>query len=190
MRKLTEEEKQKKREYKHTPEARAKISEALKLRKRKKETYNKTIATRIKRDNYKHTDKAKERMSKTRLGVPKSIEFRQNLRNYFKKNPKKVNRTFNELYELIRKCFESRQWRCDVFRRDNYTCQICGDNTGGNLEADHKKAFIVILKEYNIQSLEEALACAELWDIDNGRTLCKPCHRTTENYGTKAKRRS
>ena len=93
-------------------------------------------------------------------------------------------------YKHTRKCFEYRQWISDVFHRDSFTCQCCGDNTGGNLEAHHKKAFIAILKQYNIQTLQQALNCAELWNINNGQTLCNPCHRKTDNYGTRAKIRS
>ena len=58
--------------------------------------------------------------------------------------------------------FEYRLWRKAVFERDNYTCVWCGDNRGGNLEADHIQTFM----EY-----------PELrFAIDNGRTLCKKCH--------------
>ena len=35
---------------------------------------------------------------------------------------------------------------------------------------------------------EEAIKCNELWDINNGRTLCHPCHRTTDTYGFKSAR--
>lgn len=49
---------------------------------------------------------------------------------------------------------------------------------GGKLEADHcPKSFSEIFRENKIQSLEDALNCEELWDINNGRTLCKNCHR-------------
>lgn len=58
--------------------------------------------------------------------------------------------------------FEYRLWRKAVFERDNYTCIWCGDNKGGNLEADH----IQLWKDY-----------PELrFAIDNGRTLCHDCH--------------
>jgi hypothetical protein len=81
------------------------------------------------------------------------------------------------LYELLHNIFKYKKWRFDVFTRDNYTCQKCGDNSGGNLEAHHKKPFIVILHENNIITYETAINCVELWDINNGITLCKECHK-------------
>lgn len=85
----------------------------------------------------------------------------------------------------IRQCYEYRQWRSDVFTRDNYTCMSCGVR-GGRLEADHyPKLFYQIISEYNIKSLNDALACEELWNINNGRTLCVNCHNITKRrkYG-------
>jgi len=70
------------------------------------------------------------------------------------------------------------QWRNEVMKKDNYICQFCGKR-GGYLEVDHIKKFSHILKENNITSLEEAIMCVELWDIKNGRTLCRPCHILT-----------
>jgi len=34
-----------------------------------------------------------------------------------------------------------------------------------------------------ILSKEEALSCDELWNINNGRTLCIGCHKKTDTYG-------
>lgn len=82
--------------------------------------------------------------------------------------------------------FEYRQWRSDVFERDCWKCLFCG--VGGKLEADHIKAFSAILRKYEITTLKEAKECAELWDINNGRTLCRACHTTTDNYGHKARK--
>lgn len=82
----------------------------------------------------------------------------------------------------IRNCFKYRQWRSDVFTRDNFICILCGKR-GGELNADHyPKSFSGIMKEYNIKTFEEALNCEELWNINNGRTLCIFCHRKTETY--------
>lgn len=83
------------------------------------------------------------------------------------------------LYTQIRNCFPYRQWRWDVFTRDKFTCVLCGRSkeVSGQLEADHfPKMFIEILNEYQIETYDEAVACEELWNMNNGRTLCKQCH--------------
>jgi 5-methylcytosine-specific restriction endonuclease McrA len=79
------------------------------------------------------------------------------------------------LNHKIRKSFEYQLWRTAVFERDNYTCIWCGAKCGDGknviLNADHIKPF----------SLFPELRFA----IDNGRTLCRDCHRTTETWGEK-----
>lgn len=86
-------------------------------------------------------------------------------------------------YDLLRSCSKMSSWRNNVFKRDKYTCLECGDNTGGNLNADHIKPFALLLKEYNITTKCEGLMCEDLWDLSNGRTLCVLCHRKTLTYG-------
>jgi len=87
------------------------------------------------------------------------------------------------LYKAIRETFKYRQWRSDVFTRDDFTCVLCGVSKV-YLEADHyPKRFIDIIREYRIKTLEEALNCEELWNINNGRTLCLLCHRKTDTWG-------
>lgn len=85
---------------------------------------------------------------------------------------------------LIRNCFRYRQWRSDVYTRDNYICQSCFKR-GGKLEAHHYKRLSDILEENKIKTIEEALNCEELWNINNGVTLCRDCHFKTDNYGGK-----
>ena len=85
----------------------------------------------------------------------------------------------NPLIIKIRRCFEYRQWRSDVFTRDNFTCQECNQK-GLYLEAHHIKSFSKIIEENNIKTFEEALNCEELWNINNGLTLCKDCHNKTK----------
>lgn len=84
------------------------------------------------------------------------------------------------LNNKIRGCFKYRNWRKEVFERDNYECVKCGKN--GVLHADHIKPFAVIREQNDIESLDEALNCDEFWNTDNGRTLCKDCHKETESF--------
>jgi 5-methylcytosine-specific restriction endonuclease McrA len=89
------------------------------------------------------------------------------------------------LNHAIRNMLQYRQWRSDVYTRDDFVCQSCGKR-GGKLEADHIKPFSKIVSDNNIKTVEDALNCEELWNINNGRTLCKECHWKTDNYGSKA----
>ncbi len=88
------------------------------------------------------------------------------------------------LTQQIRASFKSRQWKSDVFTKDNFVCVLCGAK--GELNADHyPKSFAQIFHENEITSLEQALNCEEFWNINNGRTLCVECHRKTKTYGSK-----
>lgn len=74
-----------------------------------------------------------------------------------------------------------------VLERDNYTCQDCWIRSAKwtgrvNLQAHHKKSFVELLIQHNIQSFVEAMLCKELWDISNWQTLCVDCHKKTESY--------
>lgn len=90
------------------------------------------------------------------------------------------------LSTLIRALPENRQWQKQCLYRDNYCCLECGiESKGNNLQIHHVKQFALILKENNIKTLEEAKKCEELWDMDNGRTLCRECHKLTENFNKK-----
>lgn len=78
--------------------------------------------------------------------------------NFWKGGISEQNRTKRQQFM---KTVEYRIWRTSVFKRDNYTCQICNEY-GGMLHADHIKSWA----EYPKLRLE----------VDNGRTLCVPCH--------------
>ncbi len=82
---------------------------------------------------------------------------------------------------------EYKNWRTSVFKRDDFTCVVCDGI--GTINADHIKPFSEIILENKITSLKEALNCKELWDIDNGRTICVRCHRKTDSYGLKQVRK-
>lgn len=55
------------------------------------------------------------------------------------------------------------EWRNKVYERDKYTCQCCGDNKGGNLNAHHLNGY---------HWFKEGRT-----DVNNGITLCDNCHK-------------
>jgi hypothetical protein len=74
---------------------------------------------------------------------------------------KKPKRLILELRDRNNK--KNTDWRKEVFKRDNYTCQECGQK--GYIEAHHIKRWV----DYpNLR-----------YDINNGKTLCKSCHSKT-----------
>lgn len=86
-------------------------------------------------------------------------------------------------------------WRSSVFTRDNYTCVFCGYK-GKELNADHIVPFSKIINQFKEEtglSSEELrislLSHEPLWDLNNGRTLCIKCHKSTETYGLNAKKK-
>lgn len=74
-----------------------------------------------------------------------------------------------------------KEWRTDIFNRDNYTCVLCGKH-GGRLQADHivQKAIFIKICNYDF---EDCMEYQPLWDLKNGRTLCYKCHKSTPTYG-------
>ena len=62
---------------------------------------------------------------------------------------------------------EYKKWRKDILERDYFTCQNCGSKNK-KLEVHHIKRF---------SKFEESR-----YDVDNGITLCKDCHKETEKY--------
>lgn len=69
--------------------------------------------------------------------------------------------------KLARKSIEWKIWRSNVFTRDNWTCQTCGDS-GIYLEAHHIKSWSEFPEFRYI--------------LENGVTLCRECHKLTDNF--------
>lgn len=147
--------------YRHTAEAIKKISESSRNRTPEQEKFR------------------GERISMAKKGVsvgkgrPHSIEHRRRLSE---SNKRRVLNGTHNLYKggvtpanmKLRMSLEYKLWRESVFERDNWTCIWC-KKIGGTLNADHIKSF----------SQYPELRFA----IDNGRTLCLACHRTTDTFG-------
>lgn len=61
---------------------------------------------------------------------------------------------------------EYKKWRIDVFKRDNYICQRCG-NAKEYLHAHHIKLFKEEMDNY---------------DVSNGLTVCYKCHEEIHGF--------
>lgn len=163
-----------------TKEAKKKISQRMagdKNPSKRTEVKNKIRASMIKfmansenRAKAGLANRGRKHSLETRIKISKSHRGEKSYS--WKGGVSKVSRT-------IRRSFEYRQWRSDVFTRDDFTCQDCGMR-GVYIEAHHVKMFSIILEEYNIKTMEDALCCEELWNINNGSTLCRKCHDKTK----------
>ena len=179
--------------YTQTKEQRLKISEANKG-KLMSLVARKNMSDAKKRDGTrppsnigkKFSDKHKQKISDALKGNKNSLGKKQS-----KKSNKKRSIALRgekgsnwqggktKLQTIIRGSFKYRQWRSDVFTKDDFTCQYCG-RRGCYLEAHHLDEFSNIIDRYKIKSFEEAQNCEELWNINNGQTLCRKCHDKTK----------
>lgn len=122
--------------------------------------------------NWKHSVESKLKNSLAHRG-DKSINWQGGL---------------SALNKRLRRSLQYRMWRTAVFKRDNWKCIWCGADKK-YLNADHIKQYALIIKENNIKTYDEALNCEELWNLNNGRTLCIDCHKETDTYLNKGKRK-
>lgn len=127
--------------------------------------------TKIK--SYRHTEEAKRRISLSGVGN----EYAKG-KKHTEATKKRIGdalrgennsrwipiRTVAMERHALRNSQEWKVWRGLVFERDLYTCQDCGDS-GVYIEAHH----ITPLR----------LDRSRVTDINNGITLCRPCHIVT-----------
>jgi hypothetical protein len=89
----------------------------------------------------------------------------------------------------IRNTTKYLNWRLSILKRDNFTCKICHASVKENkrlrLEVHHPKAFDDICNENYVSTIEQALACKELWNVSNGISICYRCHKDVEKLRTK-----
>ena len=106
------------------------------------------------------------------LGMKRSLDTRKKI-----SDSKKGEKSYTwkggvtPINKKARQTFELKLWREAVLERDDYTCQFCGIKKGKRqgMEVDHIKSFA------RFPELRTS--------IENGRTLCNPCHRKTDTYG-------
>lgn len=142
----------------HTKEVRETIAQIHRGRKASQETRRKMSESQKRIGNRPPSPKGKS----------PSEQHRKNLS--ISKMGEKNHRWKGGITPISRRVRNSREyllWRTAVLERDNKTCIWCFSTE--NLHADHIKRF----SDY-----------PELrFAIDNGRTLCFTCHRTTETWG-------
>lgn len=124
----------------------------------------------------KHTQEAKQKISLKNKGKTSPMKGK----NHSLETKMKISKTKRETAPRGKNCQaykdgklsqrrglrfsrEYKNWRYDVFSRDNFTCQKCNDNKGGNLNAHHIKAFA------DFPELR--------FELTNGITLCEKCHK-------------
>ena len=149
------------------------------------------------RNNTKHSDEHKMKISEATKNSHKNnkrINVYKKISESLKGHPvsletrEKISKTLSpygrDLKNRIRDIPEYIKWRTDIFIRDDRKCVKCGNKK--DIIVHHIKSLREILIKYNITTLKQALNCKELWDLNNGQTLCNDCHEQTENYGSKS----
>ena len=163
-------------------ETRRKMSEAFKGRHYSEETRKRMSEAKKKlglippsRKGKHMSEEAKEKISKASKG---RVGWCRGIKGSKTPNWKGG---ITPIKKQIKNSEKYKEWRQQIFLRDNFICQRCKEK-GGYLHAHHKNKFFSRLLEevkLNLPLLplyEGAMIYTPLWDIDNGITLCKKCH--------------
>lgn len=117
----------------------------------------------------KHSEETKRKISEGNTGKKLSEETKRKM----SENSPNWNLNLTDEDRVNRRCLpENKEWAINVKRRDNFTCQRCGDSMGGNLVSHHILGYANYLEART--------------DLDNGITLCESCHKNFHHlYGNK-----
>lgn len=96
------------------------------------------------------------------LGKKTPLEVRKKISDSLKRIKPSIKTPINK---AIRGGWEYKEWRENIFKRNDYTCQVCGLR-GIYLEAHHIKPF--------------ALYPKLRFNTENGITLCSKCHQESK----------
>ena len=117
----------------------------------------------------KHDSKYKRGKNAARYGKHHTKETREKLSG---SNHYNWKGGITPWYKRFAQTIAYKNWRTSVFKRDDYTCQKCMVR-GGRLQAHHIRP---------VRSNKNNLL---LFDVNNGITLCKECHREVNGHEEK-----
>lgn len=103
---------------------------------------------------------------KRKKGIPKPNQ---------RKNTEKLD--YRNIRHIEMGRLEYKEWREKVFKRDDYTCMCCGHKSSKGLSIPLNADHILPYKYFP----------EEIYNLDNGRTLCEECHKLMPTTGHKVK---
>ncbi len=128
------------------------------------------------RTGYKHREDSKQKVSASNRhfwanNPDKAMERGAKTRA---ENHYKWKGGITKLNKAVRQMTQNRRWMDAVKSRDGQ-CIRCGSTE--KLEAHHIRPLATIITDHVIRSVDDARKhAAVLWNLNNGETLCEPCH--------------
>ena len=161
---VTPESKEKNRQKHLGKKASDKTKELMSIARKGKETWNK---------GKEMPTGTGEKISKKITGLKRTESTRSKMRG---ENNNRWNGGITPFLKTLRMLPEMNKWRLEVMKRDDYRDCFAGIRGSGDLEVHHIIPFSKLLKAHNIKTVEDAILCKELWDIENGITMFKDTH--------------
>lgn len=84
--------------------------------------------------------------------------------------------------KLARTTPEYNEWRKEVYKKDNWSCQNCGIKCLGYKDGIRRKESKKIIAAHHFIDFVGDGNTPSDYDVDNGITVCKSCHRKIHNY--------